>query len=112
MAQFHLNLRRMHYGTDTSRQRRDHARTPSRNKAIHCPAVHCVAMAREGQATNAALSRAHGINVKTVAKWRKRETVEDRKTGPREPRSIVLREEEEAMIVAFRRHTLLPLTCR
>uniref|UniRef100_UPI003A8D3006 IS481 family transposase n=1 Tax=Kordiimonas sp. TaxID=1970157 RepID=UPI003A8D3006 len=31
------------------------------------------------------------------------------KTGPTEPRSTVLSEEEEAMVVAFRRHTLLPL---
>ena len=44
-----------------------------------------------------------------MAKWRKRETVEDRKTGPKEPRSTVLIEAEEAAIVAFRRHTLLPL---
>jgi hypothetical protein len=29
--------------------------------------------------------------------------------GPKEPRSTVLKVEEEAMIVAFRRHTLLPL---
>ena len=50
-----------------------------------------------------------GINPKTVAKWHKRATVEDLKVGPREPRSTVLTEAEEAMIVAFRRHTLLPL---
>ena len=50
-----------------------------------------------------------GINPKTVAKWRKRATVEDMKTGPTEPRSTVLTEAEEAMIVAFRRHALLPL---
>jgi transposase InsO family protein len=55
------------------------------------------------------LSRELGINAKTVAKWRKRETVEDRKTGPKVPRSTVLSPEEEAMVVAFRRHTLLPL---
>lgn len=30
-------------------------------------------------------------------------------TGPKEPCLIVLNEAEEAMIVAFRRHTLLPL---
>jgi hypothetical protein len=30
-------------------------------------------------------------------------------TGPREPRSTVLSIEDEAIIVAFRRHTLLPL---
>ena len=50
-----------------------------------------------------------GINLKTVAKWRKRATVEDRKTGPSEPRSTILTEAEEAAVVAFRRHTLLPL---
>lgn len=44
-----------------------------------------------------------------VAKWRNRATVKDLKTGPREPRSTVLTEAGEAMIVAFRRHTLLPL---
>lgn len=33
----------------------------------------------------------------------------DRKTGPTEPRSTVLSAENEAVIVAFRRHTLLPL---
>ncbi len=64
---------------------------------------------QRSQATNAALSRELGINVKTVAKWRKRQTVEDRKTGPTEPSSTVLGADEEAMIVAFRRHTLLPL---
>ena len=55
------------------------------------------------------LSATYGINPKTVLKWRKRETVEDRKTGPKQPRSTVLSTEEEAVIVAFRRHTLLPL---
>jgi len=64
---------------------------------------------QRSQATNSALSRELGINVKTVAKWRKRQTVEDRKTGPTEPSSTVLGADEEAMIVAFRRHTLLPL---
>ena len=44
-----------------------------------------------------------------MAKWRKRATVEDLKTSPKEPRSTVLTEAEEAVIVAFRRHTLLPL---
>ncbi|MEM6744705.1 MAG: IS481 family transposase [Pseudomonadota bacterium] len=64
---------------------------------------------QRSQASAAELSRTYGINPKTVLKWRKRATVEDRKTGPREPRSSVLSPEEEAAIVAFRRHTLLPL---
>ncbi len=50
-----------------------------------------------------------GINPRTVAKWRKRQTVDDLQTGPKEPRSTVLTEAEEAAIVAFRRHALLPL---
>jgi hypothetical protein len=34
---------------------------------------------------NAAPSREDGINVKTVAKWRERETLDNRKTGLTEP---------------------------
>ena len=56
-----------------------------------------------------ALARRYGINQKTVAKWRKRETVADRPTGPKEAKSTVLSVEDEAIVVAFRRHTLLPL---
>jgi len=55
------------------------------------------------------LSATYGINQKTVLKWRKRASVEDQKTGPKEPRSTILSEDEEAAVVAFRRHTLLPL---
>ncbi len=50
-----------------------------------------------------------GINQKTVAKWRKRTSVTDLPTGPRAPTSTVLSIEEEAIIIAFRRHTLPPL---
>lgn len=53
-------------------------------------------------------SRYH-INVKTAAKWRKRTGVEDSPMGPRHRHSSVLTAEQEAMIVAFRRQTLLPL---
>jgi len=55
------------------------------------------------------LARRHGINPKTVAKWRGRCTVADLPTGPRAPRSTVLSLEEEEVVVAFRKHTLLPL---
>jgi transposase InsO family protein len=64
---------------------------------------------QRSQASNAALSRELGINVKTIAKWRKRQTVEDARMGPKEVYSTVLSIEEEVVIVAFRRHTLLPL---
>jgi len=56
-----------------------------------------------------ALARRYGINQKTVAKWKKRTSVADLPTGPRAPTSTVLSIEEEAIIIAFRRHTLLPL---
>ena len=56
-----------------------------------------------------ALAKRYGINQKTAAKWKKQTSVADLPTGPREPTSTVLSIEEEAIIIAFRRHTLLPL---
>ena len=56
-----------------------------------------------------ALAKRYGVSPTTVQKWRKRSTTTDVRMGPKEPRSTVLTVEEEAMIVAFRRHTLLPL---
>ena len=55
------------------------------------------------------LAKRYGINQKTVAKWKRRTAVSDLPTGPKEPRSTVLSTEDEAVIVAFRMHTLLPL---
>ena len=56
-----------------------------------------------------ALAKRHGVNQKTIAKWKKRSSTVDLRTGPKEPRSTTLTIEEEAVVVAFRRHTLLPL---
>ena len=64
---------------------------------------------QRSQASVAQLSKELGINPKTVAKWRKRLTVQYLKAGPKAPRSTVLTEADEALIVAFRRHALLPL---
>ncbi|MFG1269831.1 IS481 family transposase, partial [Xanthobacter versatilis] len=55
------------------------------------------------------LAARYSLNRKTVAKWRKRRFLHDAPMGPKAPRSTVLTPEEEAMAVAFRRHTLLPL---
>jgi transposase InsO family protein len=44
-----------------------------------------------------------------VAKWKQRSSPSDLPTGPRDPRSTVLSVDDEAIVVAFRRHTLLPL---
>jgi transposase InsO family protein len=55
------------------------------------------------------LAKRYGINQKTVAKWKRRTSVIDLPTGPKDAKSTVLSIEDEAVIVAFRRHTLLPL---
>ncbi len=64
---------------------------------------------QHGRASLKELSARCGINRKTVAKGRRRTSAADARMGPKEPRSTVLSKEEEAMIVAFRKHPLLPL---
>lgn len=55
------------------------------------------------------LAAQYGLNQKTVAKWRKRAFVQDAPMGPKVVRSTVLTPEQEAAVVTFRRHKLLPL---
>src|SRR5271163_3624600 len=50
------------------------------------------------------LATRYGINQKTVAKWKRRTSVADVPTGPKTPKSTALTLEEEATIVAYRRH--------
>ena len=57
----------------------------------------------------ACLARRYDLNSKTISKWKKRDYVEDSRMGPKRPRSTSLSHDEEAIIVAFRKHTLLPL---
>jgi len=64
---------------------------------------------QNSQASIRSLARQYGINPKTVAKWKKRADVQDSPMGPKQAHSTVLSTEEEALIVAFRKHTLLPL---
>jgi transposase InsO family protein len=81
-------------------------------QVLHGSATTTEAVRRAIQASEAsvrALARRYGISPTTVQKWRKRQTVVDRPMGPKEARSTVLSLEEEAIILAFRRHTLLPL---
>src|ERR671917_2914442 len=67
------------------------------------------------QEATRALAAQYGLNPKTVAKWRKRTTTADQPMGPNRPRSTVLTELEEAIVLgssprtSFRRRTLLPL---
>ena len=53
---------------------------------------------QRSKASIAELSARHGLNAKTVAKWRKRDFVVDAPMGPKEIRSSVLSPEEEAMV--------------
>ena len=55
------------------------------------------------------LAERYHLNPKTVAKWKKRTHVHDAPMGPKTPRSTVLTLEEEALIIMFRKHTLLAL---
>jgi transposase InsO family protein len=64
---------------------------------------------QHSQASIRTLAERHGINPKTVAKWKKRTTAADARMGPKEPRSTLLGKEEEAICVAFRKHALLAL---
>ncbi len=64
---------------------------------------------QRSNASIAELAEQYDLNPKTVIKWRARDSVEDLPMGPKKPRSTVLSLEQEAMCVAFRKHTLLPL---
>jgi transposase-like protein len=64
---------------------------------------------QHSQESLAKLAKRYDLNPKTVAKWKKRTQVHDAPMGPKQPRSTVLTVEEEALMVAFRKHTLLPL---
>ena len=55
------------------------------------------------------LAKQYGLSRTTVEKWRRRATTSDARMGPRHPKSTVLTPVEEAMIIEFRRRTLLAL---
>jgi len=64
---------------------------------------------QNSQASIRTLAKQYSINPKTVAKWKKRSTVHDADMGPKQRHSTILTTEEETLIVAFRKLTLLPL---
>ena len=71
------------------------------------PRVHAELQA--SQEATSTLAQRYGLSRTTVAKWRTRTTTEDAPMGPSAPHSTVLTLAEEAMVVEFRRRTLLPL---
>ena len=79
----------MHHGPGSPRLRHHDSGSPSSDTAC--------------QESLRALATRYGVNQKTIAKWRQRSSVDDQPTGPERAKSTVL------SVVAFRRHTLLPL---
>jgi hypothetical protein len=55
------------------------------------------------------LAKRHGVNRKTIAKWKARETIYDERMGPKNPRAALLAREDEAIILAYRWRTRLAL---
>jgi len=64
---------------------------------------------QDSQESIAALAERYGLNPKTVYKWKRRKFTHDSAMGPKDVHSTVLTMEEEAIAVAFRQMTLLPL---
>jgi hypothetical protein len=79
----------------------------ARTTAAVCRAIH------QSQESLAKLAKRDDLHPQTVAKWKKRSHGNDAPMGSKQWHSTVLTREEEALIVAFRRPTLLPLEdCR
>ncbi len=83
-------------------------------QVLHPNAVTTHAIRKEIQeapkeVSSRALSRRHGLSLPTVLKWRERESVEDRRSGPQDPRPKSLTKAEEAACVYFRTTTQLSL---
>jgi hypothetical protein len=64
---------------------------------------------QRSEASTAVLAREAGVNPKTVAKWRRRNGAAELAKGPKRPVSSVLSADDEALIVAFRKLSKLPL---
>src|SRR5690554_1726957 len=86
---------RKHYGPGSSRERHDHVRRPSSNTAIASFARDAEPRVGDQPQDGCEVAQAgHGGGFEA---------------GPKAPHSTTLTQAEEAMAVAFRRHTLLPL---
>lgn len=64
---------------------------------------------QDSQESLRAFAKRYGINPKTVAKWRSRNSITDIGPGPKDVHSGVRSIEEKTIIAAFRKHTLLSL---
>ena len=57
----------------------------------------------------AALAERYHVNFNIILRWKNADSVEDGKSGPKEPRSTVLTEAEEQVICDFRKITRFSL---
>ena len=103
---------RTHYGPGSAQQHLRQLSTGCARGTLAASATTTEAVRRAIQGSQESLrslAQRYGINQKTVAKWKRRSSVADVPTGPKQARSTVLSAEDEAIVVAFRKHTLLPL---
>jgi hypothetical protein len=94
-------------GKHVARKRSRGARSKTHSCATTTPSVRRAIQASEE--TNIALAKRHGVNRKTIAKWKAREFISDERMGPKNPRSTLLTLEDEAIILAYRWRTRLAL---
>jgi transposase len=90
------------------------AKRPSRaaRRRTHPCATTTPSMRRAIQASeekNVDLAKRLGVGRKTIAKWKARDSVSDERMGPKNPRSSLLSQEDEVIILAYRWRTRLPL---
>jgi hypothetical protein len=78
MVHSYRTNQRMRYGTNSTRLRHNNGGSSSSDTTYN------------SQESLRALAKRYGINQKTVAKWKKRSSVADHPTGPKEPRSTEL----------------------
>lgn len=90
------------------RRQRPAAQRPTHSCATTTPRVRCAIQASDE--ANTTLAKRYGVDRKTIAKWKAREFTSDEQMGPKNPRSRILSDEEEVIILAYRWRTRLALS--
>jgi hypothetical protein len=83
------------------------ARTRTHSCATTTPRVRRAIQASEEK--NIVLAKRYRVNRKTIAKWKARESTSDERMGPKNPRSTLLSQKDEVIILAYRWRTRLAL---
>jgi hypothetical protein len=90
-----------------ARKPRQAARRRTHSCATTTPRVRRAIQASEE--TNIVLAKRHGVNRKTIAKWKAREFIFDERMGPKKARSSLLTLHDDTIILAYRWRTRLGL---